>query len=126
MPHLLEAAWRRLISRNDAADRACTGKFLLLHLVVKIEFDPDKDQENRRKHGTSLAEAARMDMAAASIEPDDRYDYGETRYRACGPIEGRLHMLVFTMRGSVLRAISLRRANAREVKEHDRKNQTPG
>jgi uncharacterized protein len=99
---------------------------LLLQLVVRIEFDSRKDQENQRKHGISLAEAARMDMAAASIEPDERYDYGETRYRACGPIDGRLHMLVFTMRGSVLRAISLRPANAREVREHDRKSQAPG
>ena len=88
---------------------------------MEIEFDPDKDRENRRKHGISLAEAARMDLAAASIEPDERYDYGENRYRAFGPIDGRLHMLVFTMRGSVLRAIPLRRANAREVGAHDRK-----
>jgi uncharacterized protein len=107
-------------------DRACGGKFLLLQLVVRIEFDPDKDQENQRKHGISLAEAARMDLAAASTEPDERYDYGETRYRACGPIDGRLHMLVFTMRGDVPRAISLRRANAREVRHHDRKNPAPG
>ena len=88
---------------------------------MDIEFDPGKDRENRRKHGISLAEAVGLDLAAASIEPDDRYDYGEPRYRACGPIDGRLHMLVFTMRGSVLRAISLRRANAREVKAHDQK-----
>jgi hypothetical protein len=67
-----------------------------------------------------------MDLATASIEPDERYDYGETRYRACGPIDGRLHMLVFTMRGNVMRAISLRKANAREVKEHDQKDQAPG
>ena len=93
---------------------------------MEIEFDPDKDRENRPKHGISLAETARMDLAAASIEPDERYDYGETPYRACGPIDGRLHMLVFTMRGSGLRAISLRRANAREVREHDRKTQAPG
>jgi uncharacterized protein len=88
---------------------------------VRIEFDPVKDQENRRKHGISLAEAAGIDLAATSIEPDERYDYGETRYRAFGPIDGRLHMLVFTMRDSVLRAISLRRANAREIKVHDQK-----
>ncbi|MGD9614796.1 MAG: BrnT family toxin [Alphaproteobacteria bacterium] len=87
---------------------------------MRIEFDPCKDRENQRKHGISLAAAARMDLAAASIEPDERYDYGETRYRVCGPIDGRLHMLVFTMRGSVLRAISLRRANAKEMKAHDR------
>ena len=93
---------------------------------MRIESDPDKDREYQRKHGISLAEAARMDLAAASIAPDERNDYGETRYRACGRIDGRLHMLVFTMHGSVLRAISLRRANAREVREYDRKGQAPG
>jgi uncharacterized DUF497 family protein len=65
-----------------------------------------------------------MDFEATSVEPDDRYDYGEVRHRACGPIDGRLHMLVFTPRGEVLRAISLRKANAREAKRHDQKNQT--
>ena len=105
--------------------RACGGEFLLLHLVVRIEFDPRKDRENQRKHGISLAEAARIDLAAAYIEPDERYDYGETRYRAFGPIDGRLHMLVFTMRGSVLRAISLEGPTPERVKEHDRKGAKP-
>jgi uncharacterized DUF497 family protein len=51
--------------------------------------------------------------------PDDRYDYGEDRTQALGLIGGRLHMLVFTMRGEVLRAISLRKANPKEVKCYD-------
>jgi uncharacterized protein len=33
-------------------------------------------------------------------------------------IGGRLHVLAFTMRGEVLRAISLRKANSREVKRY--------
>ncbi len=82
---------------------------------MKIEFDPDKDAINRQKHGLSLADAERMDFDTAIYRPDGRYDYGEDRIRSLGPIDGRLHMLVFTMRGDVLRAISLRKANPREV-----------
>jgi uncharacterized DUF497 family protein len=56
--------------------------------------------------------------------PDDRYDYGEDRTQTLGLIGGRLHMLVFTMRGDVLRAISLRKANRREAKLYDEKAST--
>jgi len=88
---------------------------------VKIEFDPDKDAANQRKHGLSLAETERMDFATAAIDPDRRYAYGEDRLQAIGLIDGRLHLLVFTMRGDVLRAISLRKANPREVRRHDQR-----
>jgi len=86
---------------------------------VKIEFDPDKDDINRAKHGISLAVAADMDLAAALIEPDQRHPYGEARFQAIGPIAGRLHLLIFTMRGDTVRAISMRKANARERKRYD-------
>ena len=86
---------------------------------MKIEFDPDKDAINRAKHGLSLAEAAKIDLETAAVIPDDRYAYGEARFRAYGRIDGRLHMLAFTMRGNVLRAISLRKANATEVRRYD-------
>jgi uncharacterized protein len=87
---------------------------------MRIEFDGAKDLANREKHGLSLAVAAEMDFAAARIIPDLRRDYGEARYWAVGPIGGRLHVLASTMRGQVLRAISLRRANQRERKRHER------
>ncbi len=86
---------------------------------MKIAFDPNKDVINRQKHGLSLADAERMDFDTAIYAPDDRYDYGEDRTQALGLIDGRLHMLVFTMRGEALRAISLRKANPREVKRYD-------
>jgi uncharacterized DUF497 family protein len=81
---------------------------------VQIEFDPAKDRINREKHGISLAAAAEMGLDEAVVIEDRRFDYGETRFLAYGPIAGRLHVLWFTMRGSVLRAIGLRRANRRE------------
>lgn len=86
---------------------------------MKIEFDPDKDAINRHKHELSLGDAEHMDFGAAIYRSDGRYDYGEDRTRALGLIDGRPHMLVFTMRGDVLRAISLRKANSREVRRYD-------
>lgn len=87
---------------------------------MRIEFDEVKDGINREKHGISLAAAAEMDFEAAKVIPDERRDYGELRYWAIGPIGGRLHVLAFTMRRDTLRVISLRRANARERKRHER------
>lgn len=85
---------------------------------MRIEFDPDKDVINQKKHGLSLADAARFEIESAALVHDERYAYGEARFRAYGWIDGRLHMLAFTMRGDVMRAISLRKANPREVKRY--------
>ncbi len=49
---------------------------------------------------------------------DDRGDYGETRYRAFGVIDGLFYCLVFAPRGGETRAISLRRAHEEEVREY--------
>lgn len=85
---------------------------------MKIEFDPNKDDINRHKHGISLADAALMDIDTAFVVPDDRRDYGETRFQAFGLIRGRLHVLAFTMRGAALRTISLCKANPTEVRRY--------
>ena len=58
-------------------------------------------------------------METAVIITDDRFDYGEARYLAFGDIDGSSHCLVFTLRGNEVRAISLRRANRKEIKRHD-------
>ena len=57
-------------------------------------------------------------MAAAIVREDDRFDYGETRYVAFGPIDDTLYCLVFTFRGTNVRAISLRKANRRENRRY--------
>ena len=84
---------------------------------MEIEFDPIKDEANIEKHGVSLA-AHGFDFDTALISEDDRYDYGEVRLRAVGFVGARLHILIFTARGQALRAISFRKANAREEKEY--------
>jgi uncharacterized DUF497 family protein len=89
--------------------------------VVSIAFDPDKEARNLVKHGVSLVRAEEMDMAAAVVHEDDRFDYGETRYIAFGKIDNVLHCLVFTFRGPNVRAISLRKANRRESRRYGQK-----
>jgi uncharacterized protein len=81
-----------------------------------IEFDAEKDMANLAKHGISLDRA--KDIKVLAIVEDDRFDYGETRYRAFGLIDDQAHCLVFAERNDVLRAISLRRAHAKEMSRH--------
>lgn len=84
--------------------------------MVKIDFDPAKDAANIAKHGISLARAA--DMYVLEIVEDDRRAYGETRLRAFGLIDNLAHCLVFTERNGLIRAISLRRAHAKELRRY--------
>ncbi|SFB96875.1 hypothetical protein SAMN05216321_102336 [Cupriavidus sp. OV038] len=82
---------------------------------VFIEFDAAKDLVNRFKHGVSLEVAVMLDLDAAQVVIDTPYDYNEARTIAVGPIGQRIYVMVYTMRGNVMRVISLRKANRREV-----------
>jgi hypothetical protein len=93
---------------------------LLIHLFPQFTWDPDKDRTNLLKHGISLAAGTALDLATATVLVDQRRDYGEVRYQAYGPIEDRLHVLVFTVRNRDVRLISLRKANAKEVRRYAR------
>ena len=55
---------------------------------------------------------------ARVIEEDLRYDYGESRFRLFGRVEGRLFVVTFTMRGDVHRIISARKANRKENRRY--------
>jgi len=86
---------------------------------VEIEFDATKDANNQRKHGVSLSRAEEIDWDHINAALDNRRVYSEDRYIAAAPIDGRLHVVVFTIRATVMRIISLRRANKREVRRYE-------
>jgi uncharacterized DUF497 family protein len=85
---------------------------------MDLEWDEAKDAENRRKHGLSLSDAARLDWSGGTIFEDKRQDYGESRWTLTAALDGRLHVCAFTLRGGRHRIISLRKANLRERKKN--------
>lgn len=85
---------------------------------MQIEFDPEKDADNRAKHGVSLALAAKLDWEAALVWFDERFNYGELRVIALAPKTGILYYVAFVERRFARRIISLRRANRREIKHY--------
>jgi uncharacterized DUF497 family protein len=93
---------------------------------MKIEFDTAKDAANIARRGLPLALAAILLKARIVIEIDKRRDYGETRMIAIGEIDGRPHVCVYTMRGSVHRIISLRKANRREIDAYRKSHPVAG
>ncbi|RLK29121.1 BrnT family toxin [Cupriavidus plantarum] len=84
-----------------------------------IDYDPVKDLVNQAKHGISLAAAGLLDWETVLISVDKRNDYGEDHFRAFGLLDDRLYLVVFTIRGQGLRAISMRKANQREVRRYE-------
>jgi uncharacterized DUF497 family protein len=80
------------------------------------DFDPAKEAINLSKHSVSLARW--VDLEVFAIVGDNRFDYGEPRYRAYGMIDGLSYCLVFTVRDERYRPISLRRAHAKEMRRH--------
>jgi uncharacterized DUF497 family protein len=50
------------------------------------------------------------------IEKDQRWDYGEERYRALGLLDEKVFVVIYTKRPSAIRIISARQANRREVR----------
>ncbi len=57
-----------------------------------------------------------FEMETVLIRLDIRRSYDEPRFNALGYIGKRLYHLTFTVRGDVIRVISFRKANRREVK----------
>ena len=91
-----------------------------MHTISGVEttFDPEKDAINTAKHGVSLVLASELEWGDLLARPDTRRDYGELRMIGYAPIGDRVFCVVFTDRDDQRRIISLRKANAREVKRY--------
>jgi uncharacterized DUF497 family protein len=67
--------------------------------------------------------AGNIDWSDVWCCPDDRRDYGELREIGFVVVDRRLYVVVFVQRGDEVRVISLRKANAREVKVYEQAQQ---
>ena len=89
---------------------------------MRLTHDPKKLAANVAKHGVWFDLAKDFEWETALIVVDDRLRYGETRFSAMGLIDGRLYVLIFTLRETSVRIISLRKANIKEVKRYANTN----
>jgi len=85
---------------------------------MNYTFDPAKNALNVKKHGVFFAAAADFDWETALVDVDDRRDYGEPRLIATGLIGNRVYVMVFHLRETSVRIISLRKANRREAQRY--------
>jgi uncharacterized DUF497 family protein len=86
-------------------------------------FDPAKRASNIAKHGVDLADADQLEWETVLVRADVRFSYPEPRMVAMGLIGPRLYVLVFTVERRGLRAISLRKANNREIDRYLRETE---
>ena len=85
-------------------------------IAMEFEWDDAKNNACFVRRGFDFAYAVRVFFDPHRIVAQDRrQDYGEDRYRVLGMIDERAYIVVYTVRGSAIRIISARKANAKEV-----------
>jgi uncharacterized protein len=84
--------------------------------MLLFEWDPEKAQQNTRRHGVSFEEAATVFGDPLSLTVDDpMHSIGEQRFVTLGlSVNRRLLVVAHTERGDAVRIISARRATPRE------------
>jgi len=87
---------------------------------MEFEWDETKNERCLRDRGFDFAYAVRAFFDPDRIIcPDTRYFYGENRYQLMGMIDNRLFVVIYTYRSNVIRIISARKANSREIKLYE-------
>jgi uncharacterized DUF497 family protein len=82
---------------------------------MEFEWSESKHAKTLRERGMGFDDGARIFLGRTVIWQDNRRDYGEERFRAVGESEGVMLHVVYTLRGTVVRIISVRRANRKEI-----------
>lgn len=87
----------------------------------RFEWDDKKADSNLRKHKVSFAEASTvLDDLYVTVQPDEGHAVAEHRWSATGlSIQGRVLLVVFTVRGDLARIISARKATSAERREYE-------
>lgn len=85
-----------------------------------FQFDPAKAAANLRKHKVSLADAEGVFSDPYALHLEDPDSTGEQRLIALGlGSAGEVLVVVYTMRGNTVRAISARKASRHERKNYE-------
>ena len=85
---------------------------------MEFEFDAQKSEQNKQKHGIDFDEAQSLWKDPARIEVPARTE-DEPRYLLIGMIEDKHWSAVFTYRGGKIRIISVRRSRKEEIEIYE-------
>ncbi len=87
---------------------------------MEFEWDVHKSEKCYNERGFDFAYAIRSFFDPdRTIKRDRRFDYGEDRYQLVGKIDDRVYVVIYTFRNRVIRIISARKANKREVRQYE-------
>ena len=81
---------------------------------VKISYDQAKRALTLAERGLDFDDAIKVYDGRELTVLDDRVDYGEQRFQTIGRLNGRLVMVVWTLREETRHVISMRKCNGRE------------
>ena len=84
---------------------------------MDFEFDPAKSASNKEKHGLDFIEAQALWLDEKRVEAPAR-SHDEERWVLVAMLDGRHWTAVYTMRGAVVRLISVRRSRGYEVENY--------
>lgn len=86
---------------------------------MDLDWDEDKRERTLQERGLDFADVAAARWDNALTAEDQREEYGERRFVSLVPIQDRLCVVAWCIRGKALRVISLRKANARERRRYE-------
>lgn len=87
---------------------------------MEIEWDPNKSLGCKKLRGFDFGYAsAAFSDPYRIVKQDLRFIYSEERFALYGHIEGRLYVVIYTIRGAkTIRIISAHKANKREIAKY--------
>jgi hypothetical protein len=98
---------------------ASWGYVIYISSRMWFEFDSEKDDANRGKHGVSLSVGARVfEDADYLLIPTFREEDGEDRYKGDRMVDGRFWTAAHVRYGETVRFVSVRIGNDGEEKQY--------
>ena len=86
---------------------------------MKFEYDENKSQSNKLKHGIDFKEAQKLWDDSYAFEIPSPQSKDEERFLVFGRINSKNYTAIITYRNSNIRIISVRRSRDKEVKLYE-------
>lgn len=81
---------------------------------MSYEWDERKRRANVKKHGIDFIDVPQVFDGDVVLLPDERFDYGETRFIGIGILKSQVVVVAYTERDENIRIISARKATKNE------------